>query len=276
MSLGQSDPESGIVGVFSRAADAYDRIGPPVFAHFGRWLVERTSPAAGASVLDVATGRGAVLFPAARKVGPTGRAVGLDLSAAMVQETAADIGHSGWRHIEVKRGDAEHLDFPDASFDQVLCGFALWFFPHPEHALREFFRVLKPGGVIGVTAWAQECPVLRWCLDELASCLPAMVPGQSPSPNFDATESIGAALRQAGFGAVETEAEEADFIYRDEEEWWLSLWTTGIRRRLEGLEQSELHRVKTQMLRAAQVLKRDGGVHTKWRALLGLARKPFH
>ena len=80
----------------------------------------------------------------------------------------------------------------------------------------------------------------------------------------------------AGFGAVETEAEEADFIYRDEEEWWLSLWTTGIRRRLEGLEQSELHRVKTQMLRAAQVLKRDGGVHTRWRALLGLARKPFH
>jgi len=184
MSLGQSGPESGIVGVFSRAADAYDRIGPPVFAHFGRWLVERTSPAAGASVLDVATGRGAVLFPAARKVGPTGRAVGLDLSAAMVQETAADIGHSGWRHIEVKRGDAEHLDFPDASFDQVLCGFALWFFPHPEHALREFFRVLKPGGVIGVTAWAQECPVLRWCPRRAGVVLAGNGSGTEPKPQF--------------------------------------------------------------------------------------------
>jgi ubiquinone/menaquinone biosynthesis C-methylase UbiE len=87
-----------------------------------------------------------VLFPAARKVGPTGRVVGLDLSAAMVQETAADIGHSGWRHIEVKRGDAEHLDFPDASFDQVLCGFALWFSPTPSMRSASFFGFLNPEG----------------------------------------------------------------------------------------------------------------------------------
>ena len=52
--------EDGIVGVFSRAAGTYDRIGPRFFAHFGQRLVERVHLTPGAEVLDVAAGRGAV------------------------------------------------------------------------------------------------------------------------------------------------------------------------------------------------------------------------
>ena len=61
--------QEGIVGVFSRAANTYDRIGPRFFAHFGKWLVERAHLTPGADVLDVAAGRGAVLFAAAQQVG---------------------------------------------------------------------------------------------------------------------------------------------------------------------------------------------------------------
>jgi len=154
----KGDSEAGVVGVFSRAAPTYDRIGPQVFAHFGERLVERTRPAPDAAVLDVATGRGAVLLPAARQVGPGGRVIGIDMSAAMVREIETDIRSTGPRHIEIRQMDAEHLDFADASFDQVLCGFALWFFPHPEDALREFFRVLRPSGYVGLTTWTDDCP----------------------------------------------------------------------------------------------------------------------
>src|SRR5215472_11226069 len=118
----KGDSEAGVVGLFSRAAPTYDRIGPQVFAHFGERLIELTRPAPDAAVLDVATGRGAVLLPAARQVGPGGRVIGIDLSSAMVREIEADIRSAGLsRHIETRQMDAEHLDFPDASFDQVLC-----------------------------------------------------------------------------------------------------------------------------------------------------------
>ena len=77
--------QEGIVGVFSRAAATYDRIGPQCFAHFGQRLVERAHLTPGADVLDVAAGRGAILFAAAQQVGPSGQVRGIDFSADMVR-----------------------------------------------------------------------------------------------------------------------------------------------------------------------------------------------
>jgi len=273
----KGDSEAGVVGVFSRAAPTYDRIGPQVFAHFGERLVERTRPAPDAAVLDVATGRGAVLLPAARQVGPGGRVIGIDMSAAMVREIEADIRSTGPRHIEIRQMDAEHLDFADASFDQVLCGFALWFFPHPEEALREFFRVLRPSGYVGLTTWTDDCPFLAWYDRELAAAISQGGPpagGRSGAGRFDTPARLEAALQLTGFVGVDIISETADFIYADEEEWWLSLWSAGTRRRLEGLTTPELNRVKAEMLDKIRALKEVDGIHTLWRALLASAQKP--
>jgi ubiquinone/menaquinone biosynthesis C-methylase UbiE len=270
----QHDWEPGIVGVFSRAAAIYDRVGPQVFAHFGQRLVEGTQLGPGAVVLDVATGRGAVLFPAARQVGPGGRVIGIDLSAAMVRETEAEVRKSGWQQIEIRQMDAEHLDFPDASFDQVLCGFALWFFPRPEEALHEICRVLKPGGRFGLTTWTDDCEFLAWCDRELAASMP-QVSRRGQGPRFDTPVRLEAALQQAGFVGIDVTSEAADFIYADDEEWWLSLWSAGMRRRLEVLERPALEQAKSEMLHRVQALKQADGIHTLWRALLGFAQKPL-
>jgi ubiquinone/menaquinone biosynthesis C-methylase UbiE len=269
MSGEQSGTEAGIVGVFSRAAATYDRIGPQIFAHFGERLVQRAQLAPGDTVLDVAAGRGAVMFPAARRVGPKGRVIGIDLSAAMVSETTADIRNANLPQIELQQMDAEHLDFPDAAFDAVLCGFALWFFPHPEQALHEFLRVLKPGGRVLLTTWAEDCPFISWCLRELSACLPAQPPPRQQR-TFDTPARPEAPLREAGFAGIETSVDEADFIYLDEEEWWLMLWAGGIRSRLETLAEPVLERVKTEMLERVQMLKQPDGIHTLWRALLAV------
>jgi ubiquinone/menaquinone biosynthesis C-methylase UbiE len=61
----------------------------------------------------------------------------------------------------------------DASFDRGLCSFALWFFPQPHRALHEFFRVLKPGGRVDLTTWAEDCPFLTWCNRELSASIPS-------------------------------------------------------------------------------------------------------
>ena len=128
-------------GIWDRAAPAFDQSGPRFFAHSGRRLVELAQVPTGSDVLDVAAGRGAILFPAARRVGPCGHIVGIDLSIGMMRETGSEIVGTGLKHAQVCQMDGERLAFADASFDFVLCGHAIFYFPHAAH---EFYRVLKP------------------------------------------------------------------------------------------------------------------------------------
>ena len=116
-------------GVFTRSASSYERI--RYFPIFGQWLVETAQIPKGSQVLDVACGRGAVLFPAAQRVGPNGNVIGIDLAEGMARETNMEIQRRGLKQAEARRMDAEHLIFPDSSFDFVLCGFSLQFFPTP-------------------------------------------------------------------------------------------------------------------------------------------------
>lgn len=277
MADGVQTQQEGVVGVFSRAAATYDRIGPQFFAHFGKVLVERAALTPGADVLDVATGRGAVLFPAERQVGARGRVWGTDLSAEMVRETLADIRKAGWPNVTMEQMDAEQFDFPAASFDRVLCGFSLWFFPHPHRALEEFFRVLRPGGQVGLTTWTEDCPFICWFLREMAASLPPQappVPGSPEPPRFDTPQRLEAALQQAGFVDIRITTEEADFVYSQDEEWWQSLWSHGIRSRLEQLDAPTLAQVKAGMLDKVRALKQADGIHTLFRAFCAVATKP--
>lgn len=268
------DKKEQIVGVFSRAASTYDRIGPRFFAHFGRRLVEREHIAPGATVLDVAAGRGAVLFPAAQQVGPRGRVIGIDLSAEMVRETAAEIQDAGRSNAEMLLMDAEELRFADASFDWVLCGFSLWFLPRPHLALAEFFRVLKPGGRVGITTWAKDCPTQNWCSRAVRQYLPPQR-DQGPEPSrFDTPPILESALQQAGFERVEIIAEDAEFTFAHEEEWWLSLWSHGLRRYLEQMAAPVLQEVKADLLKKVQVFKQQDGIHAVRRALIAVGNKP--
>ena len=277
MSTEERSSQSGVVGVFSRAASTYDSYGPRFFAQLGQRLVEVSNIMPGANVLDVAAGRGAVLFAAADQVGPDGHAVGIDLAENMVRETTAEIQSAGRQNVEMHQMSADQLDFPDGSFDWVLCGFALWFFPQPHHTLQEFFRVLKPGGCVGLTTWAEDCPFLTWVREEMRDSLPPQAPAPNrgmDAPSFDTPAKLDAALQQAGFEGIEINMEERDYVYSTDEEWWLSLWSHGIRSRFEQLEAPELEKFKADMLRKVQVMKQPDGLHTLWRALFGLAYKP--
>jgi SAM-dependent methyltransferase len=250
VSTEEHSSQEGMVGVFSRAAATYDSIGPRFFTHLGQRLVELSHLTPGATVLDGAAGRGAVLFAAANQVGPGGRAVGIDLADNMVRETTADIQGRGWHNVEMHHMSAEQLDFPDASFDRVLCGFALWIFSQP---------------------------LLTWVRQELhASVPPQVAPAHSgpEAPSFDTPAKLATALQQAGFERLEIRVEDHEFVYATDAEWWLSLWSHGIRSRLEQLAPPDLEQVRGDMLRKVQVLKQPDGIHTLFRVLCALAYKP--
>jgi ubiquinone/menaquinone biosynthesis C-methylase UbiE len=105
---------------------------------------------AGHSVLDVGCGHGACVPSLARRVGASGRIVGLDVSHAMVAEAQRRFDHSGLA-VEFRHGSALALPFEDESFDAARADRVLLFLDDPNKALSELIRVTKPGGRIAVT-----------------------------------------------------------------------------------------------------------------------------
>ncbi len=255
-------------GVFDRAAEGYGHI--RYFPIFGTWLVEMARISPGAKVLDVACGRGAVLWPAAEKVGPNGRIVGIDLSEGMVQEVNAEIQKRGLKNAEAHAMDAEHLEFPDNSFDQVLCGFSLQFFPHLAQALLEFHRVLKPGGRVVVSTWGDEDSRWSWW-EELRSNYQAVV--KLGSQSLDKPNEIEQWFDQAGFADIDIFTKDMDMIFADEAEWWNMQWSISGRAGLEKLDAATLESFQAEVSARMQAHKETDGFHDRLQAHCTIARK---
>ena len=100
----------------------------------------------GEAVLDLGCGAGFDAFIAAQLVGPAGRVVGIDLSPEMLTMAEAGLREAKSPQIEFQVAQVEVLPFPDASFDVALSNGVLNLIPDKAAALREIFRVLRPGG----------------------------------------------------------------------------------------------------------------------------------
>jgi ubiquinone/menaquinone biosynthesis C-methylase UbiE len=156
------------------AAQDYEPLWQDQLAPAHDALLVRAALAPGERVLDVACGTGLVSLPAAAAVGAAGRVVGVDLSGQMVEAARDRAALAGIAHASFERMDAEHLEFPDASFDVVLCALGLMYAPEPERAMAEMRRVLRPGGRLVVAVWGERSrcgwsPVFSIVDDEVRS-----------------------------------------------------------------------------------------------------------
>jgi ubiquinone/menaquinone biosynthesis C-methylase UbiE len=133
---------------FDSVAEAYARSQAPRMAMPAADLVSEAGIAPGWRVLDVGTGTGVAARAAAEVTGPEGVVVGVDVSMPMLAFAIRDRG--GPRYAAAQAID---LPFRDQAFDAVLCSFVLPFFRRYDTALFDMLRVLRPGGVLGVTAW---------------------------------------------------------------------------------------------------------------------------
>jgi SAM-dependent methyltransferase len=100
----------------------------------------------GAVVLDIGCGAGTDLLLAARRAGPRGRAIGVDMTEAMRRRAAAGAAACGLVNVDLRDGDATALPVDDRSIDVVISNGVLNLVPDKRHALAEIARVLKPSG----------------------------------------------------------------------------------------------------------------------------------
>jgi ubiquinone/menaquinone biosynthesis C-methylase UbiE len=261
--------KEAVGAVFTRAATGYGDI--TYFPQFGQRLVALARLPYGARVLDVASGRGAVLFPAAEQVGPQGWVMGIDLSEGMVQETAAVLRQRGVANAELHQMDAEDLHLAPATFDHVLCGFGLSFFPDLSRALSEFHRVLKPRGRIGVTVWGREDEHWVW-YDRLRTSYGAVA--KLNSQMLDRPKALYEVLKRAGFTEIDVFTEEKDWVCADAEEWWSAMWSISGRAGLERLDGTALDSFKAEAFRQIHARDWPEGIRCRLQAHFALATRP--
>jgi phosphatidylethanolamine/phosphatidyl-N-methylethanolamine N-methyltransferase len=133
---------NAVIKTYARWAPVYDVVFGSVFENARRMAVE-ASERVGGRILEVGVGTGISLpYYSARS-----RVVGIDISEPMLKVARRRVIDEGLEHVELlELMDAENLEFPESSFDVVVAQYVVNTVPHPEIALDEFLRVLRPGG----------------------------------------------------------------------------------------------------------------------------------
>ena len=143
LSRAELDQET-IAKAYARWAPVYDLVFGAVFER-GRHAAIAAAERIGGRILEVGVGTGISLPDYAR----ANRLCGVDISEPMLRKAQQRVAELGLANVEgLWVMDAEHLSFPDASFDVVVAQYVITTVPNPEATLDEFARVLKPGGEI--------------------------------------------------------------------------------------------------------------------------------
>jgi ubiquinone/menaquinone biosynthesis C-methylase UbiE len=259
------------MATFDGAAPCYDSV-IPWFTHFGRVLSDAVQVRPNESVLDVATGRGAVLFAILGQfAGPRQLAVGIDITERMASLTRDEISHRGDDHAEVLVADGESLPFASHSFDVITCGNSLNFFHDTVGALKEMHRVLRSGGRIGITLVAKRSPG-EAMIDFFPEMARRHLPPDSthrPRPRELDVESL---LSNAGFDVVDVGTAEATFEFPDEESWWSWASTHGDRVFFDLLDRDSLQTLKAQCFARLYSYAEEGAYVLRDRVLVAVAK----
>ncbi len=152
----------------------------------------------GEVVLDLGSGGGIDVLLSARRVGPAGKAYGLDMTDEMLDLARESARRAGVSNVEFLKGEMEDMPLPDDSVDVIISNCVVNLSPDKDAVLRESYRVLKPGGrfaVADIVTRGQMPKALQRSLELWAGCIAGAL----------AADDYRSKLAAAGFGEVEIE-----------------------------------------------------------------------
>ena len=149
----------------------------------------------GETVLDLGSGGGIDVFLASKRVGRTGRVIGLDMTAEMVERAMDNANKMGVSNVEFKLGEIERMPISDRSVDVIMSNCVICLSPDKEKVFAEMFRVLKPGGRLAIADEVALKPFTekeRMDPEEWCNCITGAITEKEYASN----------LKQAGFTNV--------------------------------------------------------------------------
>ena len=163
----------------------------------------------GETVLDLGSGAGFDCFLAAKRVGHSGRVIGVDMTPEMVAKARGNARAVGAANVDFRLGEIEHLPVADAAVDAILSNCVINLSPDKAAVFREAFRVLKPGGRLAISDVVAVQPMPSELADSLAA-LTGCVAGSA------SIAELRALLADAGFAGIEIQprAESRSIIAR--------------------------------------------------------------
>lgn len=213
------------------------------------WLVERLDPRPGETVLELAAGLGETGFLAAPRLEPGGLLITSDREPAMVEAARRLAEELGLANVEFRVLDADALELADACVDGVLSRFG---YVLKGAALAEIARVLRPGGRLAFSAWADRGASEWMAIPRGVLVERGHLPAREPEPRWD-ERSIRTLLAAAGFADGEIDAVDAGYRFADEDELWLyaSELLGPVSAAIRRLPEAERAAVRRDIIRAA-------------------------
>lgn len=240
-----------IARLFDLVADGYDRAALRFFPFAADRLAQRLAPRPGEKILDVATGTGAVAVAIGQRLGGGGRVMAVDISERMLDRAFANVRRMALHNVDLHPMDATALEFRSGYFDAIACSFGLFFVQDMLEALREWRRVLRPGGRIALTGFGPEVfqPLAEWYCEALLACGgPGLRPEDFAWQRLATAETFTALLTEAGFGDIECASEQLGYHLQAPQDWWEIVWNSGFRGPLSELDADALERFRERHL----------------------------
>jgi arsenite methyltransferase len=150
----------------------------------------------GETVIDLGSGAGFDSFLSANKVGPTGKVIGVDMTPEMIEKARGNIQKGGYKNVEFRLGEIEHLPVADSSADIIISNCVINLVPDKGRVFAEAFRVLKPGGRVMVSDIVLTGALPDYILNSLDAYVGCLSGAVQKDEYLDK-------MRQAGFKDVE-------------------------------------------------------------------------
>ena len=262
--------------IFASIAPAYDCPATRFFPFCADRLVSYVKPKPGSKVLDVATGTGAVAVPFAQAIGAGGRVTAVDFSAEMLDRAEANIRKMALDNVDLHEMDAERLDFRSNYFHSVVCSYGLFFLPDMPRALREWVRVLRPGGRLVFTSFEETAfrPMLDDFVERLQSCGAELPDGPFGSRRIASLAHCRELLHDAGLIEVAAERVQIGYHLNDENDWWDVVSSTAMRALFDQLADDRKEAFRKEHLAWVAAQKTDDGLWLDVQTRFASAIKP--